>query len=114
MTRASSLAVAAGLVLASTGLAQPVQCRFQWQPGQVLCYHVEENTSKTEVVEGKKVATSTKMSNDKRWQVLAVDAAGVATLQLSLASLHFELTTPGGDVLLYDSRDNEKSNPQMA
>jgi hypothetical protein len=110
MFRAWFLAVAAGLTLASTGLAQ----NFQWRAGQVLTYHVEETTAKVEVVEGKKIETATKMNNDKRWQVLAVDAAGVATLQLSLTALHFELTTPTGEVLRYDSREKDKSDPQMA
>src|SRR5207248_7831005 len=114
MMRAWSLAVAAGLALAPTGLAAPANCRFQWQAGRGLSYHVEETTSKTETLEGKSIETSTKMANDKRWQVLDVDAAGVATLQMSLTALRFELTTPSGEVLLYDSKDKEKSNPQMA
>src|SRR6266566_324771 len=103
MYRACFLALTAGLALSSTGLAQSANCRFQWQPAQVLAYHVEETTTKAEEVEGKKFETSTKMANDKRWQVLAVDAAGVATLQMSLTALRFELTTPGGEKLLYDS-----------
>src|SRR4029077_16055898 len=103
MIRAGLVAVAAGLALCSTGLAQSANCRFQWQAGQVLTYHVEETTAKAEEVQGKKFETSTKMANDKRWQVLSVDAAGVATVQMSLAALRFELTTPGGDKLLYDS-----------
>lgn len=112
MNRAWSLAVCAGLALASTGLAQ-APCRFQWQAGQVLTYHVEETTAKTEVIEGEKIETTTKMVNDKRWQILAVDAAGVATLQLSLTALHFDLTTPNGEKLLFDSADVAKSHPQL-
>jgi hypothetical protein len=49
----------------------------------------------------------------KRWQVLGVDQAGVATLQLSVASLHFEVKTPKGDTLMFDSAQPDKSDPQL-
>src|SRR5207249_4975021 len=57
--------------------------------------------------------TRTKLNLTKRWQVLDVDAAGVATLQLALASLRLETTTPSGGVLLFDSQDADKSDPHM-
>jgi hypothetical protein len=103
----------AGLVLASAGAGQQVPCRFSWEPGQVLTYRVEQTTTVAEVVEGKKVEITSKLNNVKRWQVLEVDGTGVGTLQLSLVALRMESTTPGGEVLLFDSSDPDKSDAQM-
>jgi hypothetical protein len=108
-----SLAVWTGLVLAAATPAQTAPWRFHWQPGQVLTYRVEQTTAAAEMVEGKKSETTSKLNNIKRWQVLAVDPAGVATLQLSMTALRLETTTPSGDVLGFDSADPQKSNPQL-
>jgi hypothetical protein len=97
----------------SPALGQAPSWRFRWQAGQVLIYRVEQNTSASEVVDGKKTDSSTKLNNTKRWQVLDVDAAGVATLQMSLTALRLETTTPSGEVLHFDSAEPQNSNPQM-
>jgi hypothetical protein len=113
MIRAWLLTVLGGLVLTSAASAQTAACRFRWQPGQVLIYKVEQITSASETVGDTKVDTSTRLSNVKRWQVLGVDAGGVATLQLSLQALRLETTTPNGDVLIFDSANLDQSHPQM-
>lgn len=113
MLRACSLAMLIGLLATSVAPAQTASWRFRWQPGQGMTYRVEQVTSATDVVGDSKSATATKLYNVKRWQVLGVDAAGVATLQLSLLSLRIETTTPSGEVLLFDSANPDKSNPQM-
>src|SRR5262249_49812834 len=113
MIRNWSLAVWTTLVLASAAAAQTPGWRFHWQAGQVLTYRVDQVTSASEVVEGKKTETTSKLANVKRWQVLDVDAAGVATLQLSLTSLRIETITPGGEVMKFDSNEPQTSNPQM-
>lgn len=79
--------------------AEPL--RFKWQAGQVLHYSVEQVTTVTEttldettnqpVVAG----TLTRMSLTKRWEVKAIDPAGIATLELSIAAMKQELTRPG-------------------
>jgi hypothetical protein len=113
MIRQWSLAVLVTLAPAGAVLAQPASVRFHWQPGQELVYRVQQVTSATEVVEGKTTQTSSKLANVKRWQVLDVDAAGVATLRLSLQSLSIATTTPGGDVLEFDSANPQVGTPQM-
>ncbi len=113
MIRRESLAVMTGLLMATAALAQAPAWRFHWQPGQVLTYRVEQSTSAAEVIGGKKTETASKLASTKRWQVLAVDPTGVATLQLSLTALRIETTTPSGEVLLFDSADPKGSNPQM-
>src|SRR4051794_6832688 len=113
MMRKWFLAIFVGLVVAPFASAQAPAWRFHWQPGQVLTYKVEQVTTASDTIADTKAETTTKVNNVKRWQVLAVDAAGVATLQLSLAALRIETTTPNGEVLLFDSADLEKSKPQM-
>lgn len=113
MVRKGCLVVVAGLLLAAPAFAQTAAWRFRWQPGQVHTYRVEQSTTAAEVVGGARAESRTKLNLTKRWQVVAVDASGVATVQLSLTALRHEITTPGGDVLLFDSAAPDKSNPQM-
>jgi hypothetical protein len=103
----------ATLLWGQTAFAQPAAWRFRWQPGQVLVYRVEQQTQATEQANGSKVETKTRMKLVKRWQVLAVDAEGVATIQHSLVSLRIEATPPSGETLLFDSTAPDKSNPAM-
>jgi hypothetical protein len=108
---AGALAV---LLIGSTASAQaPAAARLRWQPGQVLLYKVEHATFAADVAGDTKTETKTLLKVTKRWQVLAVDAAGVATLQLSLTALAQEQTTPKGEVLRYDSANPDKSTPEL-
>jgi hypothetical protein len=103
----------AGLVLVSSVSAQTAAWQFRWQPGQVLNYRAEQAMSATEVVQGKKTETSQQVNLVKTWKVLAVDAAGVATIQKSLSALRVEQKTFSGEVLVFDSSAPEKSNKDM-
>lgn len=113
MVRKAILATAAVLVLVGAASAQSPGCRFRWQQGQVLTYKVEQSMSAAETQDGKATESKTQLNLTKRWQVTAVDAQGVATLQMSLTALRMETTLPGGDVLLFDSADPDKSDPQL-
>jgi hypothetical protein len=86
---------------------------FHWKIGQSLTYRVEQTTSVAEVVEGKKAETKSKLNTTKKWQVLAVDEGGLATLQLTLTELRIETTSPAGEVILFDSNHQDKSDAQM-
>lgn len=111
--RKYALAVLAGLVLVAPAGAQGAPWRFRWQPNQILTYRVEHVSTATETVGGDKVETTSRVNLVKRWQVLAVDAQGTATLQLSLTALRHEQTRPGGGVLLFDSANPDKSTPEL-
>ena len=107
---------AAGVVLltaAALASAEAVPAPLHWQAGQVLTYRVEQATLASDTTGDGKVESRTKLNLLKRWQVVSVDAAGMATLQLSLASLRLETTTPGGDKLLFDSIEPEKGTPEL-
>lgn len=106
-----SLTLLVGLIATAAAPAQAPAWRFHWQTGQILNYKTEQHLADVvEEGEGKKTESTVKLINQKRWQVLAVDAQGVATVQMSLVSLRQEITTPGGEVLVYDSADPEHSD----
>jgi hypothetical protein len=97
-------------VLTTTSLASAqAPGRFSWQRGQVLVYRAEHLTKASYVMGETTSESRTNLTLTKRWQVLDVDAAGVATLQLSLSSLTWEMRTPSGEALTFDSAQPEKS-----
>jgi hypothetical protein len=103
-----ALLVAATLAHAQAP-ATPQGVRLRWQAGQVLVYRAEQSWQATEVLGGKTSEIKNRSVATKRWQVLAVDAAGIATVQLSLTALRNETTTAGGETLVFDSADPGKS-----
>jgi hypothetical protein len=113
MIRRTIPAVLVATLLASAASAQTGGWRFHWQMGQVLTYRVEQSMTASEVINGAKVESRDRLFLTKRWQVVAVDAQGVATLQMSLTAMRRETTTPGGDVIFFDSANLEKSEPQV-
>jgi hypothetical protein len=100
------------VVLTSLAHAQPL-LTLRWTKGQVLLYRLEHTTEATDIVSDSKSETKSILKVVKRWQVTDVDATGIATLQLSLASMYQERTTPSGEVLKYDSANPDKSTPQL-
>jgi hypothetical protein len=100
-------------VLAMSSAASAQVPRFHWQTGQVLVYRTEHNTVASYVMGDNKSETKTRVQSSKRWQVMGVDAAGVATLQMSLTALFFETIPPSGDPLVFDSANLDKSTPAL-
>jgi len=102
-----------GGVLVMASLAQAQAPSFRWQKGQVLVYRTEHNTLASYVLDDNKSAVKTSVQSLRRWQVLDVDAAGVATLQLSITALRYEAVPEGSEPTVYDSAQPEKSSEQM-
>lgn len=100
-------------VLMMASLASAQAPRFRWQTGQVLVYRTEHNTVASYVMGDNKSETKTRVQSLKRWQVLGVDNAGVATLQMALQSLVFETTPPTGEPLVFDSTHLDKCTPEL-
>jgi hypothetical protein len=111
MTRKTIAALCGVLAMASLASAQ-APC-FRWQTGQVLVYRTEHHTVASYVMGDSNSETKTRVQSIKRWQVLGVDAAGVATLQMSLTALFFETTPPSGEPLTFDSAHLDKSTPEL-
>jgi hypothetical protein len=101
-------------VLTTTASAQTAAWRFHWQQGQTLHYRVEHTTYVAEVVGGSKVETRSKVNLVRRWHVVAVDAQGVATIEMSITAMRNEQTRPNGEVMVFDSRELDKSTPALA
>ena len=106
-------AVAVSLVWASAASAQNAIWQFRWQKGQMLTYQTEHKTNVEEIAEKTKVSSASRLSVTKRWRVVDVDSQGVATLELTLSAMRNEQTTPGGEVLLFDSAHPDKGTPEL-
>jgi hypothetical protein len=113
MIRGWLWSILAALIASTPVAAQTDTWRFRWQDGQVLIYRVEHLTSAAEVTSSGTSQTRTKLNLAKRWKVLEVDSAGIATLALSLDALRLETSTPNRDALVFDSANPEKSEPHL-
>ncbi len=107
------LAAVSVLLIVSGNVSAQAPVRLRWQTGQVLLYKVEQAIAITEIAGEKKVETTIKMNNTKRWQVLSVDANGVATIQHSLVALRQEMIAADGKTLLFDSANPDNSTPEL-
>jgi hypothetical protein len=102
------------LALCTFAAATPAQNpQFRWRNGQALTYRVSQSTEAVETLKDQTLKTANKLDLVKRWQVTAVDAQGTATLQMTLASLRMENTSPTGEVVLFDSANPAQSHEQL-
>lgn len=96
-----------GVVLLASGTATAVAAdaawRFRWQTGDAHSYKVRQTTTVDELTldeTAKKptpVKTVTTLTSTKKWAVTAVDAAGVATLEMSVTAMRQEVAQTVGD-----------------
>lgn len=100
-----------GILFAAQSLPAQSPIRFQWQAGETLTYRVEQVTTVQDSADGESLTTQTKLNLVKGWHVAAVDAAGVATLRMSLLSLRMETKKADGETIIFDSA---KPDPQQA
>lgn len=107
MTRVALAAVALALPAGPAVAQAPL--RFAWQPGQTHSYAVRHTTTVTETTRDGKAdapATATAVTTvnlTRQWAVKAVDAAGVATLEMSITAMKQEHTRPTGELDVLDS-----------
>jgi hypothetical protein len=87
--------------------------RLRWTAGQVLLYRVESTSVNYDQVGEAKSESKNVLKVTRRWQVLAVDPAGVATLRMSVTAMYQERVSGAGTVLVYDSANPDKSTPQL-
>jgi hypothetical protein len=104
-------------LLVFVGVTQPLPAQtpwqFKWQKGQDLTYRVLHDTAVAEIVQGTTTVSESKLAIVKRWRILDVDAQGTATMELSIVAMRNEQKRPGGEVLLFDSADLDKSTPEL-
>jgi hypothetical protein len=111
MTRRLSLIVLVVCIFATSTRAQAPQ--FHWRSGQVLTYRVSQGTEAVETIKDQTLTTVVKLDLVKKWQVMSVDPAGIATLQMTLTRLRMENKPPTGEAILFDSADLAKSHEQL-
>src|SRR5262245_14037012 len=86
-------------VALSAAVASADAPRFKFQKGDTLAYHLVQTTNVTESVPDEKTnkpiesAVATKVDLVRHWKVTDVDAAGVATLEMSIVSMRWERKT---------------------
>lgn len=112
--------IAFATLIAFAGIVAAEGPRLRFQKGETLSYHVvqttriidttlEEKTEKPLVVEA-----TTKMDLVRKWKVTDVDDKGVATIEMSIASMRFERKC-GKDEDVFDStKPDELNKNEMA
>jgi hypothetical protein len=106
------ITVSIAVIGAAPALAQDTW-QYRWEKGQTLTYKIKHVTSVTETLETSKNTSDSQLDLVNRWQVLDVDAKGIATMQLTLIAMRNEQKRTNGDTLLFDSNDLEKSTPEF-
>ena len=117
MARNGLSALVMTLLIAQAASAQ-TPWQFRFAKGQDLVYRVRHETAVAEVVSGPSGTPSTSESSSildvvKRWKLVDVDAAGTATMELSIVRMRNEQKRPIGGDLLFDSENLEKSTPEL-
>ena len=112
--RAYILASLIGVLAAISAPAEPA--RFKFEKGQVLTYTIVQVTKATETIIDEKTTKPvdqehlTKHNVVRQWKVADVDAAGVATLEMSIISMKWDSKRPDGEVDAFDSTKPDDLN----
>jgi hypothetical protein len=107
-------------VALSAAVASADAPRFKFQKGETLAYHLVQTTNITETVPDEKTnqpvesAVATKVDLVRHWKVTDVDAAGVATLEMSIVSMRWERKTPKDEDVFDSSRPDDLNKKEMA
>jgi hypothetical protein len=107
----------AGLVtmLALTSGLHAETPRFKFRKGETLTYHLVQTTKVTESVPDEKgsktadIEATTRLDLMRNWQVVEVDANGVATLEMRITSMRMNRNS-GGDEDVFDSSKPDDLN----
>jgi hypothetical protein len=114
MFRASVLAILLATLTATAASAGPA--RFKFEKGQVLTYSIVQTTKSSETVIDEKTSKpveqehATKHSVVRRWKVTDLDTDGVATLEMTIASMRWEQKASGGEAEVFDSTKPDDLN----
>jgi hypothetical protein len=113
-----SFGLCAIVVLASTACAEPP--RFRFAKGETLAYHLVQSTNVADKVldekTGKPVETAvaTKVDLVRHWKVTDVDTNGVATVEMSIASMRWERKAGAEEDVFDSSKPDDLNKSEMA
>ncbi len=113
------LAVGVTLCSAASGTAPEGAPRFRWTAGLVLTYQLRQRTTVQETFVDERQQKQTRQTTSdlqltREWTVQAVDAMGVATLQMRILSLRSELRRGEEEPLIRDSAQPEHAKEMAA
>jgi len=118
MSRSVVLSIGIGLALVAGSHAEAP--RFQFRNGETLTYHLVQNTKVVETVADEKTnkpvdsESTTKVDLVRKWKVAAVDDKGVATLEMSIASMRWERKAGNDEDVFDSSKPDDLNKKEMA
>jgi len=118
MSRSCAFAVAALFTVA--GLAAADAPRFHFRKGETLSYHLVQTTRITETVADEKTnkpvetESTTKLDIVRKWKAVEVDAKGIATLEMSIASMRLERKSGAEEDVFDSSNPDDLNRSEMA
>jgi hypothetical protein len=96
------------------GATASAQSPLRWPaPGGTLSYKVAYSTQQTHTLNDTTSVARSVVKVTRQWKVVAVDAAGTATLAMSITSMIQERTTTSGGEWKFDSADPKSGTPEM-
>jgi len=113
-----AVSLAFGVLFACTASADAP--RFQFRKGETLSYHLVQTTKVAEVVLDEKTAkpqeveATTKVDLVRKWKVTDVDDKGIATLEMSIASMRFERKSGTEEDVFDSSKPDDLNKNEMA
>jgi hypothetical protein len=108
------------LVLVVAPLVRADTPRFQFRKGETLSYHLVQTTRIIETVPDDKTnkpvvaESSTKVDLVRKWKVIDVDDKGVATLEMSIASMRWERKVGAEEDIFDSSKPDDLNKKEMA
>jgi hypothetical protein len=112
------LSLVALVLAASVTSAEPP--RFRFAKGEALTYRLVQTTNVTETVPDEKTnkpvetTVATKADLVRRWKVVDVDAAGSATVEMSIASMRWERKAGKDEDVFDSSKPDDLNKSEMA
>ena len=112
------LPVLALVLFAGVSVAEPP--RFRFVRGETLAYHLVQMTNVSETVIDEKTSkpvvttVTTKADLVRHWKVAEVDAGGVATIEMSIASMRWERKAGKDEDVFDSSRPDDLNRSEMA
>lgn len=116
MSRAFGLV--ALVLFGSVASAEPP--RFRFTKGETLAYHLVQTTNVTDTVPDEKTnkpvvtTVATKVDLVRHWKVVDVDAKGVATVEMSIASMRWERKAGAEEDVFDSSKPDDLNKSEMA
>lgn len=114
MIRALGLLISLAFVASAVHAEEPA--RFKFEKGQVLTYTILQSTKAAETLIDEKTSQPTTQENMtkhtvvRRWKAVDVDDKGVATLEMTIASMKWERKLPTGEMDVFDSAKPDDLN----